>query len=234
MNIFENLLSGFSAADAVAVIYWWGAYFLLGWIVNNPPKSRISVAVLMGDYRKGWMRQLVTRQPRIFDAAVLNSLQQGAAFFTSACMIVIGGCLALIGNSDKLNAVAVDLAIQSDRASLELKIIMVLLLVAWALLKFMWSHRLFAYCAIMMAAVPNNRDEPNTYDLAARAAEINVTAGRSFNMGLRAVYFAIGALGWLLGPYVLLITTTATVAMLVRREFFSASRKVMIAGLKLQ
>ncbi len=52
----------------------------------------------MKEYRRDWMRQFVTRQPRIFDATMIDSLRQGTAFFASACMIAIGGGVALIGN----------------------------------------------------------------------------------------------------------------------------------------
>ena len=74
-----------------------------------------------------------------------------------------------------------------------------LLFLADALLKFIWSNRLFGYCAVLMAAVPNDADDPRAFHRAAQAAEVNITAARSFNRGLRSVYFALAALAWLLG-----------------------------------
>jgi uncharacterized membrane protein len=111
---------------------------------------------------------------------------------------------------------------------LELKVVLVLLFVANALLKFIWAHRLFGYCTIMMAAVPNDVDDPQALPRAAAAAEINITAARSFNRGLRSIYFALGALGWLLGAYALLFTTLITAAVLLRREFVSQSRLIIM------
>jgi len=80
----------------------------------------------------------------------------------------------------------------------------------------------------MMAAVPNDVDDPQALLRAAAAAEINITAARSFNRGLRSIYFALGALGWLLGAYALLFTTLITAAVLLRREFVSQSRLIIM------
>ncbi len=38
---------------------------------------------------------------------------------------------------------------------------------------------------------------------------MNITAARSFNRGLRSIYFALAALAWLLGPVPLLAVTAA-------------------------
>lgn len=174
------------------------------------------------------MRQFVTRQPRIFDANVIDSLRQGTAFFASACMIAIGGGVALIGNTAQLEGLAQDLTLRADGLILELKIFLVIGLLANALLKFIWAHRLFGYCTILMAAVPNEADHPEAYPRAAQAAEINITSAKSFNRGLRAIYFALAGLGWLLGPYVLIAAALIASLVLMRREFASLSRKVML------
>jgi uncharacterized membrane protein len=96
------------------------------------------------------------------------------------------------------------------------------------LLKFIWSHRLFGYCAIMMAAVPNDPADPLAYHRAAQAAEINISAARNFNRGLRSVYFALAALAWLFGAVPLLVATALCLAVLIRREFASGSRAVLL------
>ena len=59
------------------------AWLLSGWLIENPPASRPSVSHLMQEYRRDWMRTFVTRQPRIFDATLIDSLRQGTAFFAS-------------------------------------------------------------------------------------------------------------------------------------------------------
>ncbi|MFN4129837.1 MAG: DUF599 domain-containing protein [Paracoccaceae bacterium] len=212
-------------ALAVLILTW----VLTGWLVEHPPKSRPSVSALMAGYRRDWMRQFVTRSPRIFDANIIDSLRQSTAFFASTSMIAIGGGVALIGNVTKLEGLAQDLTLEAAGVRVELKIILVLLFLANALLKFVWSHRLFGYCAILMAAVPNDPADPMAFPRAAQAAEINITAAKSFNRGLQAIYFALAAITWLLGPWALLAATALTCVVLLRREFASLSRVVMLA-----
>jgi len=227
MDLFARL-SLFSLPDAIGFGLIIALWFVTGFLTENPPKSRLSVSVLMADYRRDWMRQFVTRSPRIFDANIIDSLRQGTAFFASASMIAIGGGVALIGNSERLVGVARDLTLPVPVLLVEVKLLLVLGFVANALLKFIWAHRLFGYCAILMAAVPNDPNDPLAYHRAEQAAEINMSAAKSFNRGLRAIYFALGALGWLLGPWVLIGASLATAAVLLRREFSSHSREVML------
>lgn len=217
-----------TASDLLAVfavaLLWAGS----GWIIEHPPARRLSVSRIMQDYRRDWMRQFITRQPRIFDATLIDSLRQGTAFFASASMIAIGGGVALIGNSERLRGLAADLTIDPATVQVEVKIILSLAFLANALLKFVWAHRLFGYCAILMAAVPNDPAHPEAEHRAAQAAEINITAAKNFNRGLRSIYFALAALGWLFGPVGLLLAALASTTVLLRREFASQSRDVML------
>lgn len=226
--IMPLMLSAFSPWDLGAVALLLVCAALIGWMVEHPPTARPSVTALMMQYRRDWMVQFVTRQPRIFDATVLDSLRQGTAFFASACMITLGGGIAVIGNGERLDTLAADLTLDAQGVVLELKIGLVLLFVANALLKFIWAHRLFGYCTIMMAAVPNEPEHVDAYTRAADAAEINITAARSFNRGLRSIYFALGALGWLLGAWGLIAAVLVTASVLLRREFMSASREIIL------
>ena len=67
---------------------------------------------------------------------------------------------------------------------------------------------------------------------ARQAAEINITAAKSFNRGLNSIYFALAALGWLIGPWALILATALTAGVLMRREFASQSRLVMLEDMR--
>ena len=215
------------AALGLTLLLWLG----LGWLIENPPAWRVSVSKLMERYRHDWMAEFVTRQPRIFDATMIDSLRQGTAFFASASMIAIGGGIALIGNPAMLAALTRDLTLASDPAGLQLRVALVVAFLANALLKFIWAHRLFGYCSILMAAVPNDPNHPEARHRATQAADINITGAKSFNRGLRSIYFALGALGWLLGPWGLTVGALVISAILIRRDFGSTSRQVMLRRL---
>lgn len=224
-----DVLSLFTLIDAFAVAFLLVAWIGIGLLIEHAPSHRPSVSVLMQSYRRDWMHAFVTRSPRIFDAQIIGNLRQGTTFFASACMIAMGGGLALIGNTERLLGVAEDLAIERAPAVVwEVKILLILLFIANAFLKFVWSHRLFGYCSVVLAAVPNDPDDPAAYPRAAKAAEINITAATGYNRGLRSVYFGLGAASWLIGAPALILATLFTFGVIWRREFASRSRSVLL------
>lgn len=219
----------FSTWDYAAVALLFGSWVLIGYLIENPPRTRPSVSVLMAQYRRDWMVQMVTRQPRIFDAQILATLRQSTSFFASATMIAIGGCLALFGNMERFIGVAEDLTLGTDPTVVwEIKVMVLLIFLANGFLKFVWSTRLFGYCAVLMAAVPNEADNPLSSIRASKAGEINITAARGFNRGLRSVYFALTTTVWLLGAGALIAAVAFTCLVLLRREFASQSRAVLL------
>jgi uncharacterized membrane protein len=143
-------------------------------------------------------------------------------------MIAIGGGLALIGNTDQLVGVARNLSLDSAPAFVwDVKILLVLLLLSNAFLKYVWAHRLFGYCFVLMGAVPNSGDTPNAFKRAEQAADLSITAARSFNRAMRSTYFSLASVAWLVGPLALIATTLITFAVLYRREFASQSRQIL-------
>lgn len=226
------LLALFSPADFAAMGYTLVGAATLQHVIEKTDFRRPSVSAIMVHYRRDWMREFVTRQPRIFDATVLDGLRQGITFYASTCLLALGGGMALLADTAPLQGLALSFDLHPDPALLmKAKILFVLAFVVSAFLKFVWSHRLFGYCSVLMASVPNDASDPYAYERAARAAEVNITAARNYNRGLRSVYYAIGALGWLLGPWAFLATMTFTFSTLIRREFASQSRIAIVARL---
>ena len=230
MDIFSRLTL-FSYVDYSAFGLLLLLWFVIGWRIEHPSTKHASVSVLMAGYRREWMQQMITRDPCIYDATILGNLRQGTAFFASASMISIGGVLALFGNTEQLIGIADDLTLNSDPNIVwELKLMVTLFFVTNAFLKFVWSNRLFGYCAVLMSAVPDDVDDPRTMPRAMQAAEINVTAARGFNRGLRSVYFGLASAAWLAGPIALIVASLITCLVLWRREFASRSRDVLRSG----
>ncbi len=226
MTLLDRL-QFFTVLDLVAVGAIAVAWLGIGYAVEHARGRRPSVSILMERYRQEWLRAFITRNPRVFDTITLGNLRQGTAFFASTCLIAIGGGLALIGNTEQLLGVAEDLSLEAPEVVWEVKILLVLLFLANALFKFIWAHRLFGYSAVVMAAAPNDETDI-AYHRAAQSADITNSAARSFNRGLRALYFALGAAAWLLGPVALLAATLVTTYTIWSREFRSHSREVLL------
>ena len=93
----------------------------------------------------------------------------------------------------------------------------------YAFFKFAWSYRLFNYAAILLGAVPRLRehDTPEALAAARRAAAMNTVAGKHFNRGQRAFFFALAYLGWFVSPYAFVGATAAVLLVIWRRQFAS-------------
>ncbi len=157
-------------------------------------------------------------------------LRQGTMFFASGTMLAIGGCVALLDKAEQLTAFANGLSqtINPSVAAWEVKVMVLIILLATAFLRFVWSLRLYGYCAVVMAAVPSAPDNPDAQRLATQSAYLANRAANSFNRGLRTIYFTIAGLAWLIDAVLLIIATLLTVWLIYRREFASKSRKLLI------
>ncbi|GGE53157.1 DUF599 domain-containing protein [Actibacterium pelagium] len=230
MELLDHL-QHFSLLDAFAVAFLLISWWLMSLKIELPNGAKPSVSILMEDYRRVWMRNHVTRNPRVLDAIIIGNLRAGTTFFASGCMIAIGGVLALIGNTERLMVVARDLSLdQSPKIIWELKLIFLMLLLAHTFLKFVWSHRLFGYTSVLIGAIPNDENDPTAYQRADQAGVIINNASRHFNRGQRSIYFTLATLAWLLGAIPLFLATLTTLAVIWRREFASTSRSLLLSG----
>jgi uncharacterized membrane protein len=218
------------------------AWFLSAWIVysiviEKSAKGRTSLNSLMNDYRDEWMERLLERDMRMVDAQVTAALQNGTAFFASTSLIAIGGALTLLRSSDEIMTVMslLPLGTTSSRGLWDLKMMGLIIIFVYAFFKFAWSYRLFNYFAIMVGAapLPAEKDTPAAQIFAHRAARLCADAGRHFNRGQRAFFFALGYLGWFLGPVPFALSTAGILVVMWQRQFASDARKAFetdIAG----
>jgi uncharacterized membrane protein len=219
----------FGPLDFAALGLFLAVSVLMTSLIEHPPRRRPSVSRLMEEHRRGWMETFSTREMRIFDANLVSTLRSGTAFFASTCLIAIGGVAALLGQTERILGVVRDLGGEAGEAATavwEAKLLVLAVLLVNAFLKFVWSHRLFGYVAVLMGAMPL----PGTAADVERAASIQNAAARNFNRGLRAVYFTLAALAWFLGPVPFMAAVALTALMLARREFFSVSRAALMEG----
>ena len=223
-----------STADLAAL-----GLFLLAWVLHTLASdgrlvSRVSLTTAMNAQREAWMRTMAEREIRIVDTAIMSGLQQGTAFFASSSLIALGGCFALLGASDRVLEVLSNLPLGGapSRPAFQIKVLGLVLILAFSFFKFGWAYRLFNYCSILIGAVPTPHGPASRNPLSEtavwRATRMNVLAGKHFNAGLRAVFFSIGYLGWFVDPLVFVVSTLVLLAVLVRRQFFSAARQAVL------
>ena len=192
------------------------------------PRGKLGLNGLMHRYRGLWMERMLARDTRMMDGQVITALQNGTAFFASTSLIALGGALTLFHSTADMLAIvaALPFGVPVTPIQWELKVVGLMIIFVYAFFKFAWAYRLYNYVAIMVGAAPPaaERDNPEAKAHADATAIMITDAGRHFNRGQRAFFFALGYLGWFLGPLPLIATTAAILAVMWRRQFASASR----------
>jgi uncharacterized membrane protein len=211
-------------------------FFILEWTVyavtlEHTAYGRDSLSARMHGYREVWIRRMLDREARMVDMQIMASLQNGTAFFASTSLLAVGGGLALLRSTSEalsvLRALPIDLS--PSPALWELKCVGLILIFIYAFFKFAWAYRLFNYVAILLGSMPpaTTRDTPEAEKHVIRTTRLFEAAGRHFNRGQRAFFFALGYLGWFVSPWVLFATTAAVVIVTWRRQFASTAWRAM-------
>lgn len=228
MSAFFNALSG---TDLLAVSLFLAAWLVFEFIIDHTALRNSSLSGLMAHKRREWMLVLAERDMRMVDTQIIAGLQQGTAFFASSTILAIGGCFALLGSTDLVSGLYQDLPVDAEfsRGLFELKVLGLMMIFIYSFFKFGWAFRLFNYCSIMIGAVQQTKEaNPEIRRAEAlQAGEMNIIASAQFTAGLRAIFFALGYIGWFVGPYVFMATTAFIVIVLVRRQYFSRARAVL-------
>jgi len=213
-------------------------FFILEWTVyavtlEHTAYGRDSLSARMHVYREVWIRRLLDRETRMVDTQIMASLQNGTAFFASTSLLAIGGALALLRSTNDALAVLRELPIDlsPSPALWEIKCVGLILIFVYAFFKFAWAYRLFNYVAILLGAMPaaEQRDTPEAEAHVIRTTRLFEAAGRHFNRGQRAFFFALGYLGWFVSPWVLFVTTALVVIVTWRRQFASNAWRAMVS-----
>lgn len=218
--------------DMIAV--GWLLFLVVGmsWYVDSGPRARESASGLMRVRRMAWMEEMAMREVRIVDSGLLRGLQSGSSFFASTSLICLGGLLAMMGQAERLAEVAASMpfAHPSGPDAFRLRLVVPVAMIVFSFFKFAWAQRLFGYCAVMIGATPERREDNDAaVRRAARdAGQLNWLAARSFARGLRGLYFTLAALAFLIGPLALIAAAAGIALMIYRREFRSESRAAML------
>jgi uncharacterized membrane protein len=209
----------FTLPDLFAFLWFVGVWSVYSVLIENTAKGQTGLNALMNHYRDEWMERLLARDVRIVDSQVTAALQNGTAFFASTSLIAVGGGLSLLRSSQDIVPVLSRLPFgaASSPQLWEMKMMGLIVIFIYAF---------FNYFAIMVGAAPSPRERntPAAQVFAHRAATLCTAAGRHFNRGQRAFFFALGYLGWFLGPLPFAVTTLGVVIVMWQRQFASDAR----------
>ena len=222
---------GFSTLDYIAFFWFAGAWAAYALALDHTRYGQQALARRMNFYRERWMQQMLRRDMRMIDGQVSASLQNGTAFFASTALLAIGGSLTLFHSTGDIISLvaALPFGVVPTRLQWEAKTLGLATILAYAFFKFAWSYRLYNYVAIMLGAAPpaSEQDTPEAQEHVQTAAQVLADAGRQFNRGQRAFFFALGYLGWFVGPLPFIIATGGVVVVMWRRQFNSVAQRAI-------
>jgi len=212
---------------AVFAVCWWG----YPWYAERREQHTPGLLQLTNRYRYEWMRQMLARDLRMVDTALVTTLTQSSVFFSSTTVLILGGLLALVGTSETMQAALGKLpgAVRTSEQLWELKLLLLVAIFVYAFFKFTWSLRQFNFVGILVGAAAPREAAPED-DVWQRAGAMAVLAAEDFNQGLRAYYFAFAAIGWFVNPTVFIVGSVVVVGILYVLEFRSNAVKVLGGG----
>ena len=183
------------------------------------------------EQRRLWMRRMLARDNRIGDMQVVMILAQSNAFFASTSLLIIGGCLAILGARDQAMTVLNEIpgVAATPPFVWEMKVLLLVVVFVFAFFKLTWSLRQFNYVAILIGAAPPPEQAARADGLryADTAAGVASRAAEHFNKALRTYYFGLAALSWFLQPYLFMALTALVVLVVYRREFRSHTMTIL-------
>jgi uncharacterized membrane protein len=193
--------------------------------------SRRNLAGAIQQQRVAWFMNMSRRDNRTLDAILLGSLSQGNAFFASSSAIAIGGLAAMLGSGDKIQQMLerIPLVAPSTGVVWELKLLLIIGVFVFAFFKFAWAFRLSHYTSIMIGATPllNDTNSAMCDAHATRTARLAGLSAEHSNGGIRAFYYAIAAMTWFAHPLLFMAATTWVLVILIRRDYFSRSLRLI-------
>jgi len=180
------------------------------------------------------MKRVMLREVRVGDAALIANLERNVNFLASTTILILAGLLTTFTVTDEITRLVgqVPLAFPTSYESVQLKFLLLVVIFVYAFFTFTWSLRQYGFCSIVLGGAPMPYEKGVTdedrEDYAYYAARVIDLAGKSYNHGLRAYYFALSVLVWFINPYLFVLACGFVTAVLYRREFKSRSLKALM------
>ncbi|MFZ5722625.1 MAG: DUF599 domain-containing protein [Pseudomonadota bacterium] len=223
-----------NARDAIAVCWFFASWTIYTRYVQYAARRRKSLTSAMVVARRQWMAQLLARDNRITDASIIANLERNVSFLASSALLIVAALLTtLAGTETAVNILAsIPLTTPASRELWEVKVMLLAVVFIYAFFQFTWSMRQYSFLSILVGAAPNAvkgsaPDEALRDGFVDHAAQVATLAAFAFNQGLRAYYFALAVLAWLVSAPVFMLATSLVVWVLYRREFHSPAVRAL-------
>jgi uncharacterized membrane protein len=187
------------------------------------------IVVEMQSVRRGWMREVLTRDNNfIGDAAIIGHVINSASFFGSANLLIIvglSGSLFMQPPAAVQNGLIAFMTSPSPTWFVQAKVVVVLATLLRGLSDYVWAVRQLNYCLAAIGASPSREEERDVEGWTDALTMVLNPALRTFSAGVRSYYFTFAAAMWIFGPFPFLIATVLSTALLFWRQTYSDTAK---------
>ena len=223
--------SDISFLDIFSVLLFLLSWFSINWISNHyKSKEKNTLYSLSKSYRNQWMLNLLERDNRISDVALVGHLMRSSSFFASTSLLVLASLIAVFGVIDQAMKVVDDIpfAMHVSASFWKIKLLLIILIFIFVFFKLVWSIRQYNYTVIMIGAAPSVfDDDTQMYSYANNLGTVINRASRHFIDGMRGFEYALAALAWFIHPVVFIAATLLVTRVIYRREFSSRTLQAM-------
>jgi len=180
------------------------------------------------------MYEVITRDIRVGEAALLANLERNIAFFASSTLLILAGVLTLFAQVEHLDAVikTIPFAEHQSHTAIQLKLGLLAFIFVLSFFQFTWSMRQYGFLNVMIGAAPIDESgtNENLQKYAKQMAVVQDQAAHSYNYGLRSYYFSMAAICWFFHPTLFIFVSIFVVYTLFNREFRSKAVNAIRAG----
>lgn len=224
----------FSLINIIALVCFVCCWFGYTVFARKKAKTTNCIARCLHQHRIHWMYEIMTKELKVGEAALLANLERNIAFFASSTLLVLAGVLTLFAQVEKLEAVitSIPYAEAPFHSVIQLKLGLLAFIFVLAFFQFTWSMRQYGFLNVMVGAAPHDESgkNENLKKYAKQMAVVQDQAAHSYNYGLRSYYFSIAAICWFFHPVLFILASLFVVYTLYMREFQSKAVKAITAG----
>jgi uncharacterized membrane protein len=227
--IGEDNMSDYSMINLLAFIWFCLVWLGYAYFAKFQAKRGVNLSSVLNRQRLNWMAQVVSREHRIMDAALIANLERNTSFLASTSILVLAGLLTALGIVGSIDSVLQSFPFYEVKENsafwVQVKILMLVVIYVYAFFALTWSMRQYGFASVMIGSAPSPEEAANQPTLKEKyiyaSAKVIDMAGHAYNYGLRAYYFSLAILPWFVSPWLFMASSTLVVIVLYMREFHS-------------
>ena len=222
VSFFQNWFTKFYPSDwialAVYLICLLGYRTFLSFMLRNRP-GRLFLGKLQ-QYRNAWIETHSGSQESIVVVQTLRNTIMSASFLASTAILLIMGAFNLLHTLHSSAKPLKPLVLYgvSDPGVEVVKILLVIIVLSYCFFNFTWHIREINYMSFILNIPKERLDEIEGGDSTPHIAQMFLTSGLYFSLGMRGYYFLIPLMMWFFSPILLIVATMSILLILLRRD----------------